>query len=92
MQHSKDLVFTFIMRLIFSRCTVLINNYSLLYIFYRKMTDFKYEFAKLLLVSDGCVVLNLIPYCIILRYSAPLDNYLGFIFRYTHTNLCTSEY
>ena len=56
------------------------------------MTDFIYEFAKLLLVSDGCVVLNLIPYCIILRYSAPLDNYLGFIFRYTHTNLCTSEY
>ena len=31
MHHSKDLVFTFIMMLIFSRCTVLINNYSTLY-------------------------------------------------------------
>ena len=31
-------------------------------------------------------MLNLTPYCIILRYSAPLDNLLGFIFRYTHTN------
>ena len=30
MHHSKDLVFTFIMMLIFS-CTVLINNYSTLY-------------------------------------------------------------
>ena len=31
MHHSKDLVFTFIMMLIFSRCTVSINNYSTLY-------------------------------------------------------------
>ena len=31
MHHSKDLVFTFIMILIFSRCTVSINNYSALY-------------------------------------------------------------
>ena len=31
MHHSKDVVFTFIMMLIFSRCTVSINNYSALY-------------------------------------------------------------
>ena len=31
MDHSKDLVFTFIMMLIFSCCTVLIDNYSTLY-------------------------------------------------------------
>ena len=30
MHHSKDLVLTFIMMLIFSCCTVLINNYSTL--------------------------------------------------------------
>ena len=46
---------------------------------------------KLLLVSDGCFVLDLIPTCIIILYSAPLGNLLGFIFRYTHENLCTSE-
>ena len=27
-------------------------------------------------------MLNLIPYCNILRYSAPLDNWSGFSFRY----------
>ena len=32
------------------------------------MIDFKYVFSKLLLVSDLCFVLNLIPHCIILRY------------------------
>ena len=32
MHHSKDLVFTFIMMLMFSQCTVSINNYSILYI------------------------------------------------------------
>ena len=42
--------------------------------FYRKIIDFKYDFSKLFLVSDGCFVLNLIPYCIVLRYSAPLGN------------------
>ena len=31
MRHSKERVFTFIMMLIVSRCTVLINNYSTLY-------------------------------------------------------------
>ena len=31
MHHSKDLDFTFIMMLIFSHCTVSINNYSPLY-------------------------------------------------------------
>ena len=31
MHHSKDLVFTFITMLICSRCTVLVNNYSTLY-------------------------------------------------------------
>ena len=31
MHHSKDLVCAFIMMLIFSRCTVLIDNYSTLY-------------------------------------------------------------
>ena len=44
------------------------------------MIQFELEFPKLFLVSDGCFVLNLIPYCIILQqYSAPLDNCLGFI-------------
>ena len=32
MHHSKDLVFFFIMMLMFSQCTVSINNYSILYI------------------------------------------------------------
>ena len=32
MHHSKDLVFTFIMMLIFSRCTVSFDNYSKLFI------------------------------------------------------------
>ena len=31
MHHSKDLVFTFIMMLIDSRCTVSLGNYSMLY-------------------------------------------------------------
>ena len=31
MHHSKDLVFNFILMLICSRCTVSINNYSMLY-------------------------------------------------------------
>ena len=43
-------------------------------IFYRKIIDFKYDFSKLFFVSDGCFALNLIPYCFILRYSAPLGN------------------
>ena len=32
MQHLKDLTFTFVMMLIFSGCTVSLNNYSILYI------------------------------------------------------------
>ena len=57
MHHSKDLVFTSIMVLIFSRCTVLINNYSTLYIvhsillaflhIYRIMIIFESESFKL---------------------------------------------
>ena len=31
MHHSKDLVFTFLKMLIFSRCTVSFDNYSTLY-------------------------------------------------------------
>ena len=31
MRHSNELAFTFIMMLVFSRCTVLFNNYSTLY-------------------------------------------------------------
>ena len=31
MHHSKELAFTFIMMLVFSRCTVSFNNYSTLY-------------------------------------------------------------
>ena len=31
MHHSKEDVYTFIMMLIFSRCTVSFNNYSTLY-------------------------------------------------------------
>ena len=34
LHHSNHLVFTFIMMLIFSRCTVSINNYSTLYMVY----------------------------------------------------------
>ena len=34
MHHSKDLALSFIMMLIFSRCTVLIDNYSTLYMFH----------------------------------------------------------
>ena len=57
MHHSKDLVFTFIMMLIFSRCTVLINNYNTLYMvhsiplaffsYYRIMIIFESESFKL---------------------------------------------
>ena len=39
----------------------------------------KLEFSKLLLVSDRCFVLILIPYCIILRYIESLDNWLVFL-------------
>ena len=56
MHHSKDLVFTFIMLLIFSRSTVSINNYSTLYMvhsiplaffsYYRIMIIFEYETFK----------------------------------------------
>ena len=46
----------------------------------------------MLLVSDGWFVLNVFLYCIIVRYSAHLDNWSGFNFRYTHAILCTSEY
>ena len=42
---------------------------------------------NLLLVSDGCFVLNLIPYYIVLRYSAHLDNWSGFIFC-IHMQIC----
>ena len=31
MHHLKELAFTFIMKLVFSRCTVSFNNYSTLY-------------------------------------------------------------
>ena len=51
MHHSKDLVFTFIMMLIYSHCTVSINNYSMLYMvhsiplaffsYYRKIIIFE---------------------------------------------------
>ena len=61
-------------------------------IFLTKMIDFIEEFSKLLLDADGFFVLNSIPYYIILRYSAPLDNCLCFIVRYTNAILCTSEY
>ena len=56
MHHSKDLVFTFIMMLIFSRCIVSINNYSTLYmvhsiplaffLYYRIMIVFESESFK----------------------------------------------
>ena len=55
----------------------LIWNIVKKFYFYQKMIDFKYEFSKFLLVSDGCLVNNFNPYCIILQYSAPLDNLLG---------------
>ena len=38
------------------------------------MIDFKQEFTKLFLVSDGCFVFILNLYRIVLRYSVPLDN------------------
>ena len=56
MHHSKDLVFNFIMMLIFSRCTISINNYSTLYMvhsiplaffsYYRIMIIFESESFK----------------------------------------------
>ena len=36
MPYSKELVYTFIMMLIFSHCTVSFNNYSTLYIAHSK--------------------------------------------------------
>ena len=57
-------------------------------IFYQKMIHFELEFPKLFLISDGCFVLNLIPYCIILQQdSAPFDNCLGFILD-IHMQIC----
>ena len=50
------------------------NTEKVHFLFKKKKIDFKEDFSKLLLVSDGCFVLNLIPYCIILRFSAQLDN------------------
>ena len=57
MHHSKDLVFTFILVLIFSSCTVSIYNYSALYYgplhttglfsYYRIMIMFESESLKL---------------------------------------------
>ena len=40
MHHSKDLVFTFIMMLIFSSCTVSIYDYSILYMVHSKPLAF----------------------------------------------------
>ena len=40
MHHSKDLVLTFIMMLIFFRCTVSNNNYSTLYMVHSKPLAF----------------------------------------------------
>ena len=61
---------------IFKNNIILITKYLNLdwNYFLTKMIDFKIWLSKLLLVSGGRFVLNLIPYCIILRYSAPLDN------------------
>ena len=51
MHHSKNCPFTFIMLLIFSRCTVLSYNYSILYIAhsfscYRIIILFESEYRK----------------------------------------------
>ena len=54
--------------------SILIGILQLSSNFIEKMIYLKEEFSKLLLDSDGCCVFNLIPYCIILRYSAPLYN------------------
>ena len=43
MHHSKDQVFTFIMMLICSRCTVSINNYSTLHMLeWRQVMSIQY--------------------------------------------------
>ena len=54
MHHSKDLVFTFIMMLIFSRCTVSINNYSTLYMVHSiPLAFFSYYRIMIIFESDS---------------------------------------
>ena len=44
--------------------------------------------GRSILVSDGCFVLSLIPYCIILVHFLTID---WVLFRYTHANLCSTD-
>ena len=54
MHHSKDLVFTFIMVLIFSSCTVSVNNYSTLYMVHSiPLTFFSYYRLMLIFGSES---------------------------------------
>ena len=54
MHHSKDLVFTFIMMLICSRCTVLIYNNSMLYMVHSiPLAFFSYYRIIIIFESDS---------------------------------------
>ena len=53
---------------------ILIEKFQKVLFFTKKRLILITIFQKLLLVSDECFVLNLNPYCIILRYSAPWEN------------------
>ena len=54
MHHSNDQVFTFIMMLIFSRCTVSINNYSTLYMVHSiPLAFFSYSRIMIIFESDS---------------------------------------
>ena len=52
MHHSKDLVFTFIMVLIFSRSTVSINNYSILYMVHSIPLAF-FSYYRIMIVFES---------------------------------------
>ena len=55
------------------------------------MIDFKLEFSKLSLVSDGCFVLKLSPYSINLRYCAPPWIIDCVLFLDIHTQICVPQ-
>ena len=54
MHHSKDLVFTFIMMLILSHCTVSFNNYSTLHMVHSiQLAFFSYYRIMIIFESDS---------------------------------------
>ena len=54
MHHSKDLVFTFMMMLILSRCIVIFNNYSTLHMVHSiPLAFFSYYRIMIIFESDS---------------------------------------